>query len=318
MIKRTLYFGNPAYLSTQNEQLIIRLPEVVNNKEIPEVFQKEAVERIPIEDIGILVLDHTRITLTSGLLEKLILNNVALIQCGQNHLPIAAALHFDINDTFSEKIHYQLRASEPLKKQLWKQTIEAKILNQAAVLQILGHDATALLHHAKNVSSGDPDNREGRAAAKYWEILLKPYGVTRGQNEGPPNQFFNYGYALLRAVIARNLVASGCLPVVGIHHRNKYNAFCLADDIMEPFRPIVDLYIFRYLQTLPSLPENLEKTHKGHLLQIPVLDTLIDGKNSPLLVGAQRTTASVMKCFMGETRKILYPILYAEITKTNT
>lgn len=311
MIKRTLYFSNPAYLSLKNEQLLIRLPEVEQQDELPELLKKEAAAQIPIEDIGIMVIDHQRITLSSGLMDKLIGNNVAVLFCGHNHMPVGMLHNFDTNDTFSEKVHQQINASEPLKKQLWKQTIESKITNQAAVLQALGHDATALLYMAERVGSGDPENMEGRAAARYWEVLLKPYKVTRGREEGPPNHLLNYGYALLRAVIARNLVASGCLPVMGIHHRNKYNAFCLADDIMEPFRPIVDLYVFQYLRTLEHLSEKLSTEHKKYLLGIPVLDTLIDGKQSPLMVGSQRTTASLMKCYMGEQRKILYPMLTA-------
>lgn len=309
MIKRSLYFGNPAYLSLSNQQLVVRLPEVETNDDLPPVLKKEATASIPIEDIGLLVIDHKRITLTSGLAEQLIHNNVAVLYCGSNHLPIGKLLHFDGNDTFSEKVHYQINASEPLKKQLWKQTIEAKITNQAAVLKVFGHNPEPLLYMADKVGSGDPENMEGRAAARYWELMLKPYRVTRGRDEGPPNNLLNYGYALLRAVIARNLVGSGCLPVLGIHHRNKYNAFCLADDVMEPFRPLVDLFVFNYLNDLGTAPDQLSKIHKGHLLQIPVLDTLIDGKQSPLMVGSQRTTSSLMKCFMGEQRKILYPIL---------
>jgi CRISP-associated protein Cas1 len=307
MIKRTLYFSSPAYLSLQNNQMLLKLPEVVSNGNLPEILKKEAQTSFPIEDIGLLILDNQRITLTQGLVEKLITNNVSLLWCDSSHMPTAITLPLSHNDTYTEKVRYQIEATEPLKKQLWKQTVEAKIKNQAKTIKILGYNGLTLEKMAEKVNSGDPENIEGRAAARYWEILLKPFGVSRGQEEGPPNNLLNYGYAILRAIIARSLVASGCLPVMGIHHRNKYNAYCLADDIMEPYRPIVDLLVFQYLQKSGTIPEFLEKEHKAELFQIPVMDIWLEGKQSPLMVGSQRTTASLMKCFMGEARKILYP-----------
>jgi CRISP-associated protein Cas1 len=309
MIKRTLYFSNPAYLHLQQNQLIVRMPEVETLTDYPEKLKKEAQASIPIEDIGLVILDNTRITVTQGLVDKLVNNNVALIWCNGSHMPTAMTLPFTDNDTFSEKIKYQIGAKEPLKKQLWKQTIEAKISNQAVVLDKLGYNGIALHKMAEKVNSGDPENIEGRAAARYWETILKPFGVTRGQNEGPPNNLLNYGYAILRAVIARSLVGSGCLPVLGIHHHNKYNAYCLADDIMEPYRPIVDLLVFKYLKDIELVSCELETEYKKILLQIPQLDINIDGKQSPLMVGSQRTTASLVKCFMGESRKLMYPKL---------
>lgn len=310
MIKRTLYFSNPAYLHLQQNQLIVRMPEVESLANYPEKLKKEAQASIPIEDIGLLMLDNQRITITQGLVDKLVKNNVALLWCDDTHMPTAFTLPFADNDTFSEKIKYQIEATEPLKKQLWKQTIETKISNQAKVLKLLNYNGLALEKMAEKVTSGDLENREGRAAAIYWDMLLKPFGVTRGQYEGPPNHLLNYGYAILRAVIARNLVGSGCLPVLGIHHRNKYNAYCLADDIMEPYRPIVDYYVFGLIAELGECPAILTKEIKAELLKIPTLDIIIEGKKSPLMVGSQRTTASLVKCFMGESRKILYPIIH--------
>lgn len=309
MIKRTLFFGNPAYLHLANEQMHIKIPEVESLKDYPEKLKKEAQACIPIEDIGLIILDKCRITITQGLVDKLINNNVAILWCNNSHMPIALTLPMADNDTFSEKLKYQLQATEPLKKQLWKQTIEAKITNQAKVLDMLGYNGIELYKMAENVNSGDPENMEGRAAAKYWTTLLKPFNVTRGQNEGPPNHMLNYGYAILRAIIARNLVGSGCLPVLGIHHHNKYNAYCLADDIMEPYRPFVDLMVFQHLKNAGKVPLILDFEIKKLLLNIPQIDINIDGKYSPLMVGSQRTTASLVKCYMGESRKILYPKL---------
>ncbi len=307
MIKRTLYFGNPAYLSMRNEQLVLRYPSVEKNPDLPLHFKKEAENTFPIEDIGMVIIDHRQITVTHDLCEKLIANNSAIIWCDAKHHPTGITLPMADNDTLAEKARYQIEASEPLKKQLWRQTIETKILNQSAVLKQLNLPAEDLVFLATQVKSGDTGNIEGRAAAKYWQKLLKPYQTTRGQHEGPPNHLLNYGYAILRATIARSLVSSGLIPVLGIHHRNKYNAYCLADDIMEPYRPIVDLYIFRYLATKADLSEELNKDDRAYLLQLTNLDVYIEGKKSPLMVASQRTTASLMRCFMGEVRKIAYP-----------
>lgn len=297
MIKRTIYFGSPAHLSVRNSQLSVKK------------YQPEEEHSIPIEDIGLVVADHKQVTFTQTVITSLQASNAAILWCGDNHLPLSLTLPLYSNDTFSEKVKYQIEASEPLKKQLWKQTVAAKIKNQAYVLQSFGGKHLLLEKMVSRVTSGDAENYEGQAAAIYWNALLQKFEVTRGRFEGGPNVLFNYGYAILRAVIARSLVGSGCLPVLGIHHSNKYNAYCLADDIMEPYRPVVDLYIMRYLETLADHDGNLSKEDKQYLLQIPALDIVISGKSSPLMVGAQRTTASLVKCYQGAARKILYPEL---------
>ena len=309
MIKRTLYFGNPSYLSMRNEQLVFKYPAVEKNDNLPLHFKKEAETTIPIEDIGMVIIDHRQITITHDLCEKLIENNSAIVWCDAKHHPIGMTLPFAANDTLSEKTRYQIEASEPLKKQLWRQTIEVKILNQAAVLRHFRYPHQDLLHMSSQVLSGDTANMEGRAAAKYWDKMLEQFDTTRGRFDGPPNNFLNYAYAILRATVARNLVGSGLLPVLGIHHRNKYNAYCLADDIMEPYRPIIDQHIFEFINLQQFLPEELGKAEKAHILDLVNIDVEIEGKKSPLMVGVQRTTASLMKCFMGESRKISYPIL---------
>lgn len=300
MIKKTLYFGNPAYLYLKDGQLIVKDPESAT----PSIKAK-----IPSEDIGLIMLDHQRITITQSLMIRLLEKNTAILICNESHMPASLTLPMAYNDTFSEKVKYQIEASEPLKKQLWRQTIVAKLKNQSRVLQVLNQESRSLNNMVTRVKSGDPDNLEGQAAHIYWESLLKKYEVTRGRFDGPPNHYFNYGYAILRSVIARNLVGSGCLPVLGIHHRNKYNPYCLADDIMEPYRPLVDLMIFKYLDRLNTIGDQLTKEDKAFLLQIPVLDVEINGKKSPLMVGSQRTTASLIRCFEGAERKILYPEL---------
>jgi CRISP-associated protein Cas1 len=309
MIKRTLYFGNPSYLSMRNEQLVLKYPSVEKNDTLPLLFKKEAETNIPIEDIGMIIIDHRQITITHDLCEKLIENNSAIVWCDAKHHPTGMTLPFSANDTLSEKTKYQIEATEPLKKQLWRQTIEVKIQNQAAVLKHFNHHFQDLINMSNQVMSGDTGNMEGRAAAKYWEKMLEEYDTTRGRYDGTPNNFLNYGYAILRATVARNLVGSGLLPVLGIHHRNKYNAYCLADDIMEPYRPIVDKHIFEYIALQSEIPEELGKKEKAHILELVNIDVVIEGKKSPLMVGVQRTTASLMRCFMGESRKISYPVL---------
>ena len=225
-------------------------------------------------------------------------------------MPVGLMLPLSGNTTQSERFRDQIDASLPLKKQLWQQTIQAKISNQAAVLaKCRRAEVGCLRAWAKDVRSGDPDNFEGRAAAYYWRYLFGLHidGFTRDREGLPPNNALNYGYAILRAIVARALVSSGMLPTLGIHHHNRYNAYCLADDIMEPYRPYVDEYVFQLTQKhgLPS--EDLSKAWKAELLLIPTLDVVIGGRKSPLMVGVTQTTASLYKCFSGELRKVAYP-----------
>ena len=171
-----------------------------------------------------------------------------------------------------------------------------------------GQEARNMIIWANQVRSGDPDNLEGRAAAFYWKNIFAelPYFV-RGQHEAPPNNLLNYGYAILRGVVARALVASGLLPTMGIHHHNRYNAFCLADDIMEPYRPYVDRVVFDYCTNHEDWSPQLTKEVKTELLGIPVIDVHIDGRRSPLMIAATTTTSSLAHCFGGESRTVLYP-----------
>jgi CRISPR-associated protein Cas1 len=314
MIKRTLYFGNPAYLNMRQSQLVIHLPEVVKNDNLPESFKREAQTTIPIEDIGIVVLDHKQITLTQGLLEALLANNTAVITCDSSRMPMGLLLPLSGNTVQSERFQYQIESSAPLRKQLWQQTVQAKIVNQAYVLHVTRGETVKNMHKwANDVKSGDSDNLEGRAAAYYWSNLFPMIPNFRRHREGmPPNNLLNYGYAILRAIVARALVGSGLLPTHGIHHHNRYNAYCLADDIMEPYRPFVDKLVIELVDSelkKGNKPETIEldKAVKSKLLSIPVLDVFINGQRSPLMNAATLTTASLAKCYQGEVRKIAYP-----------
>lgn len=307
MIKKTLYFGNPVYLSLKNAQLVIKLPEVVKNENLPEEFKQKSEVTRPIEDIGVIVLDHKQITITSGVLEALLGNNCAIITCDYRSMPIGLMLPLYGNTTQNERFRQQLDASLPLTKQLWQQTVKQKIENQAAVLKkCAGEEIRCMKVWAADVKSGDPDNLEARAAAYYWKNLFKIAGFTRDREGIPPNNLLNYGYAILRAVVARGLVASGLLPTLGIHHHNRYNAYCLADDVMEPYRPYVDELVYGIVKTGVDC-EVLTKELKGRLLSIPTLDVVISGKRSPLMIAVGQTTASLYKCFSGELRKVAYP-----------
>jgi CRISPR-associated protein Cas1 len=295
MIKRTLFFGNPAYLSTKNEQIVISYPE-----------KEKETKTVAIEDIGVIVLENHQITITNGLLEKLINNNVALINCDQYHLPIGLLMPLNGHTEQSERFKNQINASIPIKKNLWQQTISAKIRNQAGLLKENGIPCRKMEIWSKEVTSGDALNHESRAAVFYWQSLITVENFTRGPKGVAPNNLLNYGYAILRALTARALVSSGMLPTLGIFHRNKYNAYCLADDIMEPYRPYVDLIVCQIMET-EDCYEELTIEIKKQLLNIVTIDVFIDGKNSPLMVAMSRTTNSLYECFEGTARKILYP-----------
>lgn len=309
MIKKTLYFGNPVYLSLRDKQLVIQLPEVVKNDSLPETFKDRSVKTIPIEDIGVVILDNIHLTITHGAIEALIENNCALITCNNHRMPIGLMLPLEGNTTQNERFRDQISASVPLKKQLWQQTVQAKIENQAHVLhKKTGTVVKNMQVWANDVKSGDPDNYEARAAVYYWSNLFPNIKGFKRYREGiPPNNLLNYGYAILRAVIARSLVASGLLPTFGLHHRNKYNAYCLADDIMEPYRPFVDNVVCDIIENETNITK-LTQEMKAKLLNIPVLDVVIENQCRPLMIAAGQTSASLYKCFLGEIRKIKYPV----------
>jgi len=296
MIKRTIFFGNPAYLSTRHEQLVVNFPE-----------EGKAKVTIPIEDIGYVVLEDPQITITTGLLAKLIQNKTAVITCDAKHLPCGFLQPLIGHSEQTERMRNQIKASLPLKKQLWQQTIMSKVDNQANHLAHRFKNALKLQRWSKEVLSGDTSNIEAVSAAYYFQSLFADVpDFSRNQKGIAPNNLLNYGYAILRTVAARAVVSSGMLPSIGIFHRNKYNAFCLADDVMEPYRPYVDMLVYDILETGCQI-EELTTPLKVELLRIPALDVSLDGKRSPLMVAMSRTTNSLYECFAGTSRKILYP-----------
>lgn len=289
MIKRTLYFGNEAYLSTQKRQLVINYPNESKTK------------AVPIEDIGLVILDHYRLTLSSTLLNMLLGNNVAVISCDAQHLPLGMFLNLNGHTLQQEHFTQQIAVTTAKKDRLWKQIIQAKITNQAHLLAQEGVLVLNMQRWVKRVKNGDTENLEARAAGYYWKQLFGELKFKRERFGAAPNGLLNYGYTILRGVVARALVGSGLLPTLGIHHHNKYNAYCLADDIMEPYRPFVDQIV---LYLVNNGVGELTSESKQTLLKIPTLDVIINQQRSPLMVAVQQTTASLQHCYAG-TRKTL-------------
>ena len=263
--------------------------------------------KIPIEDIGVLVVDNPAVIYTHGCLTRLLNNNSAVVFCGKTHHPDGLLLPLNANSEQSERFRIQIEASIPLKKQLWKQTVQAKIRNQADLLKELGEESDRLMDLAKQVASGDPSNIEARAARFYWPRLFGKE-FRRERFGASPNHLLNYGYMVMRAAVARALVSSGLLPTLGIHHRNRYNAYCLADDILEPYRVFVDKVVFRLWEENQEISE-LNPSIKKSLLQVLVCDVKFKQSSRPLMVGLHQTTASLYKCFTGEQKTLEYPRL---------
>ena len=298
MLKKTLYFGNPCFLNCKDLQLIINKKSETG---------EESNTKIPIEDIGVAIIDHYGVTITQYSLSLLLENNVAVVICNSNHMPNGMFLNLDGNSLQSEFFKNQVSASVPLKKQLWQQTISYKINNQARLLKSIGASFRNMLDWSEKVKSGDTSNLEARASAFYWKNFFPPeLDFKRDRFGEPPNNLLNYGYAILRAIVARSLVGSGLLPTLGIHHRSKYNAYCLADDIMEPYRPFVDKIVLEIVKEVKDISE-LNTDIKKKLLAIPTLDVIMDEERKPILVAMHKTTASLAKCYSGELKKIKYP-----------
>lgn len=299
MIKQTLYFGNPAKLSVENRQLKIAIASSSEEKNI--------VTR-PLEDIAVVILDCSQIILTVPVMKELMRHGGALIVCDDKHMPSGLMINMEGSTMQSERFRVHLSASLPLKKQLWQQTVVAKIHNQAAAMKIITEkDPIALIRMASKVKSGDSDNVEAQAASYYWKVFFEQFGgIKRNRDGEDPNAMLNYGYAIVRAMMARSLVAAGMHPSLGIFHRNKYNAYCLADDIMEPYRPYVDMLVMDICQRY-GVQGIDNREIRAALLGIGTKETIINGFRYPLMTAISETAVSLYKCFSGEIRKIKYP-----------
>lgn len=293
MLKKSILLENKASLTTKNLQLVIKTDTRETN--------------IPIEDIGYIVIDHPEIYLSVPALNLLVDNNTAVIICNTNHLPNGMFLNLNSHHIQQEIFKNQINASVPLKKQLWQQTVMEKITNQGLLLEKITNQKNNFDFLASKVLSGDTSNMEGVAANFYWKSFFE-HNFKRERFGDYPNNFLNYGYAILRAATARALSGSGLLNTLGIHHKSKYNAFALADDIMEPFRPIVDEKVAEIMQNYTE--QELNTAIKAELLQILTRTVYFKEEKSPLMVALQKTASSLQQCYMGDRKKIKYPKLW--------
>lgn len=295
MLKRIVYLNQGVYLTTKAKQLVLQKPQ-----------HKAFKKTIPIEDIALVFLDDPQITLSHPLIQELLASSVALVSCNRQHMPAGLLLPLEGHHEMSRRWKIQTTASEILKKQLWKQTVEAKITNQRALLKYFKRPSTALDRYLEQIEPGDPTNIEGQAASYYWKALFPNF--KRERDGAPPNHYLNFGYAILRSIVARALVCSGLLPAFGLFHHNKYNAFGLADDIMEPYRPYVDRKVYDWIAQ-EGLEASLSTAAKQYFLTLAHEDVTIAGKMSPLLSAASTTTAALYKCLARQKRTLIYPLL---------
>jgi CRISPR-associated protein Cas1 len=293
MLKRSLFLGNKASLNTKLEQLVIKT--------------ETRETSVPIEDIGFVVIEHPEVYISVPALIKLSENNVAVIFCDAKHLPCSMLLNLNSHHIQEELFKNQINATEPLKKQLWQQTVKNKIRNQAEHLKLLNKPYEVLNFYESKVLSGDSENREANASTHYWKYVFE-FNFKRERFGEYPNLFLNYGYIVLRAAVARALSGSGLLNTLGIHHHNKYNAFCLADDIMEPFRPLVDAKVIEILENYEE--KELTVKIKAELLSVLTQTVYFEDSKSPLMVALTKTASSLQQCFSGTERKINYPRLW--------
>ncbi len=294
MLKQTLVFTNPFRLSLKNAQL------VVASREMP-----EETRTIPIEDVGMVIIENQMISVTIPLLNELVDSGVAVVLCDKKGMPHAMLQNMDGNNLQGEFLRNQIEVGEVLRKQLWKQIVEAKIRNQSALLEKQHSKGALLKPFYMNVKTGDSDNREGIAARLYWGELFGGEFV-RDREGGGVNALLNYGYTVLRAATARALVSAGLTPSLGIFHHNRSNAFPLADDLMEPYRPFVDEVVFHLCEEGKL---DLNKETKTELLGVLTCDTFFPKVTRPLQIGLSITMASLAKCYAGKQKKLSLPSL---------
>lgn len=294
MIKRTLMFTSPVYLSLKDQQMVITFKD-----------NQDTVTR-PIEDIGFVVIENPQVSISVPLLNELADNNVSVVFCDKKQMPKTMLMTLEGNTTQQESYKYQIDASVPMKKNIWKQLVESKIRNQALLLNKVGKNGDVLKQYYMNVKSGDTDNREGAAAREYWGHLFDD-GFKREREGLPPNNLLNYGYAILRAAVARALIGSGLYPAFGVFHRNRYNAFPLADDVMEPYRPFVDEIVYHIYYD--GAINELNSESKGRLLRVLFSDVKMGKVTRPLENALSLTTASLLRMYKGETDKLSLPMI---------
>ncbi len=303
MIKRTVEISTDGcYVHVKHSQLVIEK-------------DGENIGSVPIEDLGVLIIDSHQITLSSGLIAALAAENVAVVFTDAKHLPVSLAVPFTSNVIQSKILAQQIQISVPQKKRLWAAIISAKILNQSKSLVVCGKDGTGLKEISKNIPSGDPKNLEAFAARIYWRKLFGN-DFRRNRENMDANALLNYGYAIVRAAAVRAIVGTGLHPSFGVYHKNQYNPFPLADDLVEPLRPFVDVKVYSIVQE--TLAENdtdddlifeLNRELKGKLLSILAEDCFFDGRKQPLLNAVGLYAANVKQFMFGESKTLSIPTL---------
>jgi len=297
MLKRTLCFSNRGFLRCASQQLVYET----------EVDGEKQARTFPIEDLGFVVIETSQVTLTAYALQALAANNTAVVFCDASCMPSAVLQPLMMHSTAQKHVQAQLEATEALKNRLWRQTIQAKIRNQATLLAKSNKNASLrLMNLADQVKNGDPGNCEAQAARIYFSSHDLGPTFRRDPDGVMPNAALNYGYAILRAATARALVGSGLVCIVGIHHHNQYNSFVLADDIMEPYRPFVDDIVLSQLELFVS-SQTLTQPMKAALLGTLTTDVMIETMRRPLMNTLSYTTASLVRCFTKEEKEIHYP-----------
>lgn len=284
MAYRCLFIANPARISCKNEQLVI---------------ETDMTRSVAIEDISAIILESRQSNITSAALTALMQNGVVVYFCDEKHLPCGICLPFAQHSRQLGVVRWQLELTQPTKKRLWQKVVVAKIENQAECLALCGlpQDAAILYNRAKAVGSGDKENIEASAAAYYFRTLFGA-GFTR-QNDDGRNAALNYAYAVLRGYTARCLAVYGFLPYLGIHHDSELNQFNLADDLMEPFRPVADLFVAANVSEDTALSTSL----KGQLVNLLNADILSAGQHHSVSYAIERLVQSL------RTQKLLLPKL---------
>lgn len=289
---RVVSISKQSYLSLHHENLLIR--------------QDDEEFSVPLEDIGVLLIESRQTVLSAALIDACVRHKVALFVCDEKHLPSGILLGYQQHSRQSGVIAAQLAMTEPFKKRLWQRVVIRKIQNQEAVCRaVLGNVSSPFSYYAKTVHSGDPLNREATAARVHFSSLFPP-GVTR-ETDHVLNAGLNYGYAILRGAMARALASYGFLTSMGIMHVSELNNFALADDLMEPYRPFVDDCVFR---TIKPTGEELTKEMRDSILAILTTDTLIGEKNQSILRAVELTAQSLVTAIEEkDPERLLLPMI---------
>ena len=295
MIRKTIEFSTPGTrLSVAHRQLVIERPD------LPKAT-------LPIEDLGVVIVDDTRATYTQSVFLSLLEAGATVLVTGRDHLPAGMMLPLDAHHVQTERHRAQVETSAPVRKRAWQTIVRAKIVQQAAVLSHFTGSHGGLVPMARRVRSGDPDNLEAQAAQRYWPRL---FGKTfrRDRDAEGVNALLNYGYAVVRAAVARAVVAAGLIPSLGVHHRHRNNPFCLADDLLEPFRPYVDWRVRQMAgDGAESAPDLSERETRAELLSLLNETVHVGGRREPLLLALHTSAASLCRTLTGGDRTLALP-----------